>query len=377
MIKTFSASLWNRKASMLFLSVLVTLSLIISACGGGTSNNSGGTTQPPAQTGDNGTDTETPDEGPKELTKASMVIAVNTLSFAPIFVAEKLGYYEDEGVDMQLILVEGTGPAIQALVGGSAEFAAVDSGGTVQPFEKGAPVMSIQANVNKMTMDFALSNDALEKTGITADTPIEEKFKAMEGLMIGITSPGAATDLFTRYYLNQAGLKPEVDTRLLAVGAGPSLSAALKSGQIDGFMLSPPAPQQLEAGGDAKIVISASTGEVPGLDNFPYEVINVTKTFAEKDPETVRAVARALARANNLLIDDLDAAVDALAQHFDQVDPEILKAGTASVANAVPRDGLMNEDGWKNAVEIYKMTGMISEDLDTTEGVMWTNEFLK
>lgn len=359
------------------LSLLLVISLIVSACGGG-ANNSGGADQEPSQTEQ--TETETPqdsDSDSKELKKATMVIAVNTLSFAPIFIADKLGYYEDEGVDMQLILVEGTGPAIQALVGGSAQFAAVDSGGTVQPFEKGAQVLAIQANVNKLTMDFVLSNDALAKTGVTPESSIEERFKALDGLMIGITSPGAATDIFTRYYLNQVGLVPEQDTKLLAVGAGPSLAAALKSGQIDGFMLSPPTPQQVEANGDGKIIISASLGDVPGLDNFPYEVINVMKSYAESEPETVRAVARALARANNLMIDDLDAAVEALKLHFDKVDPELLRAGAESVANAVPRDGLMNEDGWKNAVEIYKGSGMIKEDLDTTEGVFWTNEFLK
>ena len=369
-------STYKRKPLLLILSLMLVFSLLLSACGQRQNNTSSQNNSNQQQ--DSG-DTQQPDTSSesKDLGTATMAVSVNTLSFAPIFVAEQLGYYKEEGVDLKVILVDGGGPAVQALVGRSAEFAATDSGGTTQAAEAGVDILAIQSNVNKLTMDFVMANEDLERLGVSREDPIEKRFAALKGLTIGITSAGAATDVFTRYYLNQAGLTPEVDTKLLAIGGGPSLAAALKQGQIDGFMLSPPQPQLVEADGAGKILISASMGDVPGLDNFPYEVINVRKEFAEQNPEVVRAVARALARANNLILDDRETAMEALQKHFSNVEPDILSVSLDSVAAAVPRDGLMNEDGWKNAVSVHLGAGMITKELDTTEGVFWTNEFLK
>src|SRR5207249_7743951 len=70
-------------------------------------------------------------------------------------------------------------------------------------------------------------------------------------------SPGAPTDLFARYYVRQAGLDPDKDVQIIRIGSIAGLLAALRSDQIDGYMLSAPSPQQVEQQGLGQILIKS------------------------------------------------------------------------------------------------------------------------
>lgn len=366
-----------------YVIMLVVLALLVlSGCGGrqqtpaASGSGQQATDSEPTQstTSTPATPSSTP---PQELPEVTFGLSVDIISYAPIYVAAAKDFFREEGVNVRLIYTEGTGPAVQALVGGSVQFISIDPGGIMQANEKGIDFIAVESLVNKLTMDFVLSNEVIERTGIQPDAPIEERFKALNGLTIGITSAGAPTDLFTRYYLGQAGLVPEKDAQLLAVGGGPSLAAAMKQGQIAGFMLSPPQPQIVEAEGYGKVFISGSAGDVPGMDQFPYLALTTRRSYMESNPDIVRAVARALARGNNFVNDYPEETLEILQDHYKNVEPHILEASFASVAPAINRDGLMTEQGWINSKEIFLGAGTITGDLDTKEGLLWTNEFVK
>ena len=376
--------LMKRTRSMLFVS-LAALIVLISACGGtstsgGSGANSGQQSNSVQNSHASSTQGGAAEQGasnsqPQELPTATFALTVETLSYGPLFIAVEEDYFKEEGVDLKFVQVDGGAPAVQALVGGSVQFAALDSGGINQANDKGVDFIGIQSNVNKLTMDLVLSNEAIQRIGIDRSAPIEERLQALKGLTIGITGPGAATDTFTRYYLRQAGLT-EDDVKIIAIGGGPSLAAALKQGQIDGFMLSPPQPQIVEADGTGQIFIAASQGDVPDLDIFPYEIMATRRSYAKENPEIVKAVATAISRANNLMLDHPEEALAVLQRRFRTVEPDILKSAVEAVTAAVPRDGTMTKEGWDVAVKIHKGANMITQDLDTQEGLLWTNEYV-
>ena len=355
--------------------------LIISACGQRTTNSPsdriGSPSEKSAEHPPSTVTEQTSSKSSPENEKVIMSLAVKTLAYAPVLIAESKGYFEEEGIDIEIVLVGGGGPAIQAVVGGTAQFGAVDTSAVTISQEKGADILAVQANYTRMTQDLILSENALQQIGLEENAPVQEKFKALKGLTLGVTSPGAASDVFTRYYLRRGGLEPEKDTRILTIGGVAELVAALKNGQVDGFMVSPPQPQQLEAEGIGKVFISGSKVDVEGLDDFPYTVVVTRKSYAESHPQITEAIARAVARANNLMLDQPDEALAVLAKIFDTIEPEILSASLMTVSSAVPRDGKMTEQGWRNKISVDSQTGTIKKELNPTEGVMWTNRFLK
>ena len=368
----------NRFLRRILFCAPVFLFLLVS-CGhpsptGGTSGY--GTNAPQASTSLMGEDPSGSEAQKSEFDQVEVAVGINNLSVAPLFLADKAGYFKEEGIELKIVFVEGTGPAVQALVGQTVPFAVTGSGGITKAAEAGIDLIAIHSTVNRMTQDFVIRKEVLERLDVTPESPIEERFRALEGLNLGITSPGAPTDVYTRYYLSQAGLEPQVDAKIIAIGSGPSETAALKQGIIDGFMATPPEPQIVVADGAGEIFISGSKGEVPGLEFLSYVMVATRRSFAEQNTEIVRGVARALARANNLILDRPEEALSFLQDHFANVPPDILKPAFESVANAVPRDGKMNEVGWVNAIKIDKLSGQIQQDLDPTERLLWTNEYL-
>src|SRR5690606_17041704 len=128
---------------------------------------------------------------------------------------------------------EGGGAVVQALVSGSIQFGVNDSGSLPILRYQGVDIIAVQSNVNKMTMDFVLRNDVADRLGISRDDPIEDRLRALEGLNLGITSYGAATEVYGRFYLSLAGLDPDTAATMIAIGSGGPMMAALRSGQID------------------------------------------------------------------------------------------------------------------------------------------------
>ena len=155
-------------------------------------------------------------------------------------------------------------------------------------------------------------------------TPIAQRFAALRGLRLGITSPGAATDVYMRYYLRRAGLNPDRDAQIIGAGSGANLLAALRTRQIDAFHLSAPTPYLAERDGFGTVVIKSSAGDVPELDNFMYTGIAVHNVFANQNADLLRRWVRAVNRANQLMRRDQAAAVTHLRKHFPRQDPAIL-----------------------------------------------------
>lgn len=361
--------------------VLLIVMILVAGCGSGGSPGSSTSTTPPAGTTSPSSNAQAggqPQEqaAKKDLPKVTIVQSVLTLSFAPSFIADAKGYYREEGLDAKLVVVDGGAAANAALVGGSAQFGAQESASVPQLVQKGADVVAIQANVDMLTMNLVVRKDVAEKRGLSRSVPLENRLKGLKGLKFGVTGPGAATDVYTRWYLRKVGLNPEKDATIISIGGGPALAAALEQGQIDAFQLSPPTPEQVVAKGGAIALINASQGDVPEL-KFPYEVITTTRKYLQEHPDIVRAVARANGRANNFIRKNPDEAAKILRQYFGKVDPEILKEALRNIVPAIPADGKMTKEGWDSLIRVLQDTGMLKGAMDTTEGKYWTNEYLK
>lgn len=368
-MRYFFSAASHFKFVMCCLLIIIVTSIV--ACSKQQTSSSPETTQ--SSTGHSASEERLPDRNP--MPEISIALGLKSMVFAPLLIADVMNFFADEGVNAKIIIVEGGGGAAQALAGGTVQFAATDSGGVTQANDRGVDFIAVEAIVNKLTMDMILSQEALSKIGLDRSAPIDDRLEALKGLTIGVTSSGSAPDRFTRYYMQRAGLT-EDDVNIVAIGGGNAQTIALQQGVIDGFMSSAPTPQIIESEGIGKIFIAASLGDVPELANFPYEIIETRRSYAEENPDIVRAVAVAVARANNLMLDYPDEAMMALHKHFDTVDLEIFKPAFESFNQAVPRDGLMNEQGWQTAVKIHKSTGMIENDLPTEEGILWTNKYL-
>ena len=299
-----------------------------------------------------------------------------TLFMAPVFIAEAAGYMAEEGIDLELVEVDSGALGIAALVSGQVQLFDADPFQAVNLRRQGRQLLFIYNLTKRVTLDMVMHPDVARERNISRSTPIAQRLAALRGLRLGITSPGAATDVYMRYYLKRAGFSPDRDAQIISVGSGGGLLAALRTRQIDAFHLSAPTPYLAERDGFGMVVIKSSAGDVPELDNFMYTGVAVYNVFANQNADVLRRWVRAVNRANQLMRRDQEAAVNHLRKHFPRQDPAVLTLALREIIPALSEDGRITEAMLDKHLQFLLEGGYITLKPSAKEGVLWTNRFI-
>lgn len=228
------------------------------------------------------------------LEKPKCTIAVggkNLFYYLPLTIAEQLGYFKDEGLDLTIVDFAGGSRALQAVVGGSADVVSGAFEHTVNMQFKGQPMRA-----------FVLQGLAPQIVlGVNPKTMANFKSVAdLKGKKIGVTAPGSSTNVLVNFVLAKAGLKPS-DVSIVGVGASNGAVAAMRAGQIDAISNLDPVITLLQRSGDLKIVSDTrivSEAEKVFGGPMPAGCLYCPQPFIDKNPNTVQAMANAMVRAN-------------------------------------------------------------------------------
>ncbi|MBI2973907.1 MAG: ABC transporter substrate-binding protein [Armatimonadetes bacterium] len=299
-----------------------------------------------------------------------------TLFMAPVYIAEAAGFMGEEGIDLELIEVDSGALGIAALVAGQVEFFDADPFQAVQLRRQGKQIMFIYNLTKRVTLDMVMHPEVARARGISRSMPIQQRFAALRGLRLGVTRPGAATDVYMRYYLKRAGLNPDRDAQIVSVGGGGPLLAALRTRQIDAFHLSAPTPYLAERDGFGVVVIKGSAGDVPELDNFLYTGISVHNVYANRNPDVLRRWIRAVNKANQLMRRDQAAAITHLRKYFPRTEPDVMALALREIIPALSEDGRMSEQMMEKHLQFMLDDGQITFKPSAKDGILWTNKFI-
>src|SRR5687768_5238853 len=228
------------------------------------------------------------------LEKRKITIAVGGKSlfyYLPLTVAERKGYFKDEGLEVEIPGFPGGARALQALVGGSADMVSGAYEHTINMVAKKQPIKAVVLQAKYSSIVLVLPKDKAAKYKSARD---------LKGLKVGVTAPGSSTNMFVNNLLAKDGLKP-TDVSIVGVGAGSGAVAAMEKGEIDAISNLDPVITQLESTGKFVAVADSRTEkgmkEIYGGD-YHASVIYVTDEFVKKNPNTVQAVVNAMVRAN-------------------------------------------------------------------------------
>ena len=230
----------------------------------------------------------------QSIEKPKVTIAVggkNLLYYLPLTIAEQLGYFKAEGLDVTIADFAGGSRALAAVVGGSADVVSGAFEHTVNMQFKGQPMRA-----------FVLQGLAPQIVlGINPKTMPDFKTVAdLKGKKVGVTAPGSSTNVMVNFVLAKAGLKP-TDVSIVGVGAGNGAVAAMRSGQIDAMSNLDPVITLLQRSGDLKVVTDTrivSEAEKVFGGPMPAGCLYCPQTFLDRNPNTAQAMANAMVRAN-------------------------------------------------------------------------------
>ena len=161
--------------------------------------------------------------------RARSVVAYSSLStqYAPVWVAKEIGYFDRNGLAVDLVFVRGGVIATQALISGQARF--ISSGG-------GALVDAVFAGADTV----ALASPTTQSDGVLVTKKEITRLSQLRGKTIGVNSIVGPAMIALKIILKSANLDPDRDVKYLAVGSSASRITALRSGNVDGSIISPP-----------------------------------------------------------------------------------------------------------------------------------------
>jgi NitT/TauT family transport system substrate-binding protein len=252
--------------------------------------------------------------------KKKITIAVGGKSlfyYLPLTVAERKGYFKDEGLEVEIPDFAGGARALQALVGGSADMVSGAYEHTINMAAKKQPIKAVVLQMKYSSIALVMSKEKAAKYKSPKD---------LKGLKIGVTAPGSSTNMFVNNLLAKDGLKP-TDVSIVGVGTGAGAVAAMEKGELDAISNLDPVLTQLESTG--KFVAVADSRTEKGMKDiyggdYHASVIYITDEFIKKNPNTVQAVVNAMVRADQWI-------AKATPQEIVELMPAEYKAGNPSL----------------------------------------------
>jgi NitT/TauT family transport system substrate-binding protein len=313
--------------------------------------------------------------GSGELTPIT-VTSLPSAFLAAMYVADEQGIFQQEGLDVEIVELQSGIDGVSAVVSGSAQYADMGFDDLATLAAEGEEsVVMVHNLVGRVTFALVMNPDVARERGVSRESPIEERYAALKGLRLGVTSPGAATDKYMRYYLRQAGLDPDRDAEIIAIGDGASLLAALETGQIDAYQLSPPTPYVAAAEGFGTLLIDGAAGDVPLFADFVYTGFAANRQWADQNPEPARAFSRALNVAMERVAADPATAAATIVDRMSTNDVEIIRQTLDALLPALSTDGCFNAAAVRTTLTTMHEVELTPTAGDPAEGVLWTNAY--
>jgi len=283
--------------------------------------------------------------------KKKITIAVggkNLFYYLPLSVAERLNYFKDEGLEVEIPDFAGGSKALQAMVGGSADMVSGAYEHTINMAAKKQPIKAVVLQAKYSSIVLLLPRDKAAKYKGPAD---------LKGLKVGVSAPGSSTNMFVNNILAKGGLKP-TDISVVGVGVGSGAFAAMEKGEIDALSNLDPVITQLEATGKFVPVADSRTEkgmqEIYGGD-YHASVIYITDEFVKKYPNTVQAVVNAIVRANRWIAKATpQQIVDLMPDAYKAGNPSLYKAGLLKNMIGYSEDGQMSMKAAQNVYKVLK-----------------------
>jgi NitT/TauT family transport system substrate-binding protein len=291
----------------------------------------------------------------------------------PIYLAEALGYYNQEGLDVTLHELEGGSRVMQALLGGSADVASGAYEQSIQIAAEGQRVRAFVTVFHGSGMVFVVSPQARRKIQTIAD---------LKGATIGVTVPGSPSHLFANYLAARHGISPS-DLTVVGIGNGVAAVLAIERGKVDvgvsgrgEMVVLRKRHPRLTVLADAST--AAGARDIFAVDPYPSHVLYAKPEWLERNPDVARKLARAMKRT-------LTWTHGHSAEEIRQLMPEHLRmedaeADLESIRSAIPMfstDGLLPAEGAEAVRRVLAVSNekVRNSRIDLRE--TFTNEFVQ
>src|SRR5215510_1685043 len=293
------------------------------------------------------------------------------LYYLPLALTDRLGYFKEQGLNVEISDFKGGSQSLTALIGGSADVVTGAYEHTLRMQAKGQDIVAVIELGRYPGISLAVKKERADKIKSFAD---------LKGAKIGVTAPGSSPNMLVWYLMAKAGLKPD-DASFIGVGAGAGAVAAIQRGEIDAISNIDPVMAKLEASGD--IVTLAETRTSEGTTKvfggpMSAAVLYVKRDWLEKHPNTVQALTNAFYRTLKWMREATPEQIAAnVPPEYWLGDKALYTAAVKANLQVYSQDGIDSADSRQRSLDFLKQFDKEIAGASIDSAKTWDDRFVK
>ncbi|SHI67495.1 ABC transporter substrate-binding protein [Lutispora thermophila] len=298
---------------------------------------------------DNDISSTTPES--KELHKV-VVSEFRGLNWMSAYVADLLGYFEEEGLDVEFAIYKDGPIAFQGMHAGDSDFCLLSAEPVLRAYDEGMESYLILTNTKNRTYAFATRPDIKE-------------MKDLKGKTVFAGMPGSAPYSFVLSLLKEAGLS-ENDVSFINLEYGAAI-VALAQGQADGIFFDIYNKKTLvDAVPGVNILVDATIPETHkklyGTELCETTIVTCTKKFADENPEIVQKFTNASVRALKWINEHNEEEIAQLVlPMFEGMTKEELVQNLETIKTSFSSTGEIHPEGYQTVENFCYEQGLIKK----------------
>lgn len=295
--------------------------------------------------------------GKEELQEVKVGEVTRSIFYAPQYVAIEKGFFEEEGLKVDLKTIAGGDKTMTALLSGGIDVALVGSETSIYVTAQGA---------NDPIKNFAQLTQT-DGTFLVAREQIDDfSWEMLKGTTFLGQRKGGMPQMAGEFVLKKHGIDPHSDLNLIQNIEFANISTAFASGTGDYVQLFEPTASIFEAEGVGHIV--ASFGTESG--HLPYTSFMTKASFIESDAETVEKFTRAIKKAQDwVYANSAEDVAKAIQPFFEDTEVELIATvvDRYKQQESFAKDPILDEEEWNNLQDVMEEAGELPKRMDYNE----------
>ncbi len=289
--------------------------------------------------------------GEKALTKVRLSEVTHSVFYAPQYVAISEGFFEEEGLEVELINGQGADKVMTALLSDQVEIGFMGPEASVYVYNQGKEDYAVNfAQLTQRDGSFLVAREPMPNFS----------FEALRGKNVIGGRKGGMPEMTFEYVLRKHGIEPGKDVNVRTDIQFAVMAGAFTGGEGDFVTLFEPVASSLEKEGKGYIV--ASIGAEAGY--IPYTCYSAKKSYIEKNPEVIQKFTNAIYKGMKWVETHSAAEIaQSIAPQFPDADMEILVkvAERYKSQDTWKPDLVLNEDGLNHMMDIVEQAGELDK----------------
>jgi NitT/TauT family transport system substrate-binding protein len=266
-------------------------------------------------------------------------ISAPVVTIFPVWMGDVGGFYEKEGLKVEVITMEGGSRGVQVLMSGEIQAMHVGLAPVVQANKQGADLRLVTSTGNTIPITIF-------------GTPAIKSMPELKGKTIGISTFGSETDIAISIALKNAGLSRQ-DVTISQIGGSSQRFASLSAGRIDAApLLEPGITMAKEKGFNPLVDLAAA--KTPWV----FDSVVVTNSYLKGQRDTLTRFVRGYIAGAYLALSDEKKAKEVIAQKFKTSDQKVIDATYNDFKRMMPRDAAPSPEGAMNVIAQLQAIGI-------------------